>query len=79
MAIPATKSDALKERVPKTRAQDYTEKHKLNAKQISDSAFGASLEFLPKIGDYKAFLRSNSKLTVRTQEVGAFYARRGKT
>ena len=30
---------------PKTRAQDYKEKHKLDSKQISDSAFGAHLSF----------------------------------
>ena len=34
----------------------YKEKHKLDSKQISDWAVGShSLEFLPKIVDYKAF------------------------
>ena len=32
----------------KTRAQDYKEKHKLDSKQISDSAFGAHLSFCQK-------------------------------
>ena len=30
------------------RAQDYKEKHKLDSKQISDSAFGAHLSFCEK-------------------------------
>ena len=36
------------DRVWETRAQDYKEKHKLDSKQISDSAFGAHLSFCQK-------------------------------
>ena len=34
--------------VRQTRAQDYKEKHKLDSKQIWDSAFGAHLSFCQK-------------------------------
>ena len=38
-----------------SRAQDYKEKHKLDSKQISDSAFGAHLSFCQKYETIKLF------------------------
>ena len=38
-----------------TLAQDYKEKHKLNSKQIADSAFGAHLSFCQKWETIKCF------------------------
>ena len=44
----ATEMKMLRWSQGKTRAQDYKEKHKLDSKQISDSAFGAHLSFCQK-------------------------------